>query len=448
MTGQARNEHDISPASASLLTLAWTDQMPGPIASSPTVVGGRLYIGDWAGNEWEVDAATGGVIESVNLGTTSAAQCSPPSLGITSAAAVDSGRLFVAGGDDSFYALDALTLETLWKTRLGDNSPAGGYYGWSSPSPWRGTVFQGISSNCDNPFIEGQVVALDAASGSIVSSANLSETQDPTQFGAGVWSSPAIDVDSGSIFVTTASAYSYSDGLAYSIVRLSQDGLTVEDSWKISLAEYQATADADWGSSPTLFDNSHGRPLVGANQKNGNYYCFDRRHLASGYVWKTEIAIDGPCPQCGQGGISTAAFDGTRLYVGGGTPPPETNPPAGIRGAVTALDPSTGEVLWRFAGFGGPVLSPVSTANGVVFAAAGRFCVALDAATGDLLWKSGVAASDIYGGVPISDGRIFFGDTLGNLYCYEIPRGSSEAGSDSAARGKERLAGQVGGPFP
>jgi outer membrane protein assembly factor BamB len=69
----------------------------------------------------------------------------------------------------------------------------------------------------------------------------------------------------------------------------------------------------------------------------------------------------------------------------------------------------------------GPVLGPVSVANGVVFAAGGTSCVALDAATGAKLWE-GDAAATIYGGIAISDGRVFFGDTLGNLYCHEIPR--------------------------
>lgn len=418
MTGQARNETLISAASISSLRLAWKASLPGAIASSPTVAGGRVYVGDWAGHEWELDAATGRVVASADLGTTPIGNCAPPVLGVTSAPVFERGRIYLAGGDDAFYALDAETLDRLWKTKLGDNSPAGGYYGWCSPTVFGGRVYQGISSHCDDPFVDGRVVGMDLASGAIVAAADLSQTSDPARFGAGVWSSPAIDAVERTIFVTTASAYGYDDGLAYSIVRLSLDELTIEDSWKIPIDDYNAVPDADWGSSPTLFHDGAGRLLVGASQKDGRYYAFERARLAGGPVWATTIATGGDCPSCGDGSISTAAFDGTRLYVGGGKVPVGS---IQARGSVAALDPATGEPVWRFSQLHGPVLAPVSLANGVVFATGGTWCIALDAATGALLWKTDTGFL-LYGGVAISDGRIFFGDSAGNLYAYAVPR--------------------------
>lgn len=417
MTGRARYETKISPASAAALRLAWQVKLSGIVGSTPTIVAGSVYIGDWGGIEWRLDAATGAVLAHADLGRTVAAQCGPSNLGITSVAAYANGRLYLAGGDNSFYCLDAQSLQTAWKTPLGDNSAAGGYYGWSSPAPLPGKIYQGVSSNCDNPFIAGEVVSLDPASGTVIDRENLSQTSDPSHFGSGVWSSPAIDLDSGSVFVTTASAYHYDDGLAYSVVRLSLENLAVQDSWKITPDDFSETADPDWGSSPTLFHDANGRLLVGASQKNGKYYALDRANLAQGPVWETPVAIPGPCPQCGDGSISTAAFDGSRLYVGGGN----TGFPRFDPGAVTALDPATGRGIWSYSWqLQGPVLGPVSVANGVVFAAAGTSCLALDAATGSLLWKADTAAM-VYAGVAISDGRVFFGDTAGNLYCYEIP---------------------------
>jgi polyvinyl alcohol dehydrogenase (cytochrome) len=418
MTGQAHDETLISTTSIATMHLAWKTLLPGSVASSPTIVAGRVYVGDWAGFEWALDAPSGQVLASANLGTTPLGNCAPPGQGITSAAAFDRGRLYIAGGDDFFYALNPETLETLWKTKLGDNSPTGGYYGWCSPSALGGRVYQGVASHCDDPFVDGRVVGMEDSSGAIFAAADLSQTSDPSRFGAGVWTSPSIDLEARTVFVTTASAYAYDDGLAYSVVRLSLDDLAIEDSWKIPLDDYNAVPDADWGSSPTLFHDSGGRLLVGASQKDGQYYAFDRARLSQGPVWKTRIAIGGDCPGCGDGSISTAAFDGTRLYVGGGR-----NQIASVSfpGSVSALDPATGTVLWRFQQFGGPVLAPISVANGVVFATGGSSCVALDAATGRLLWTF-KTHPPIFGGVAISDGRIFFGDAGGNLFAFEVSR--------------------------
>jgi len=413
MTGVAPNERDISPATAPGLRQAWRFVVGSAIGSSPTVVARRVYIGDWSGTEWAFDAATGAVLATAHLGTTYVSYCNPDHLGITSAAAASGGVLYLAGGDDAFYALDARDLSILWRTSLGDNSQLGGYYGWCSPAVAAGRVFQGVSSNCDVPFVIGRLDALDPASGAVLTSTELSPADQFNQ-GAGIWTSPAVDLAAGKIFATTGSAYHYEDGLSFSLVRFSIDGLGVEDHWKLSPEDYALATDADWGSSPTLFSDSAGTPLVGAGQKNGYYYAFRRADLAAGPLWKTAIAVPGPCPQCAQGTLSTAAFDGTRLYVGGGAT-------AGFAamGSVRALDPGTGAVIWS-APLGGPVIAPISYANGVVFAAGGKSAYALDAGTGTILWHADFGSA-LFGGIAISHGRIFFGDTTGHLYAYEVP---------------------------
>ena len=127
--------------------------------------------------------------------------------------------------------------------------------------------------------------------------------------------------------------------------------------------------------------------------------------------------MPGACPQCSQGDSSTAAFDGTRLYTGGGAPSDGSGSSGG--GTVEALDPTTGAILWRYVDFNGPVIAPISYANGVVFAAGGTKVVALNASTGALLWSA--TGAGFYGGIAISNGRIFVGDLAGNLYAYKIP---------------------------
>ncbi|HVO52617.1 MAG TPA: PQQ-binding-like beta-propeller repeat protein, partial [Thermoanaerobaculia bacterium] len=412
MDGVASAEVSLYPETVPGLELLWSRRLSGPIASSPTVASGRVYVGDWSGTEWALDAVSGAILATANLGTTTSPPCNPPTLGITSAGAVWGSLLYVAGGDDAFYALDARTLAVVWRTHLGDNPPGGGYYGWCSPAVVNGVVIQGIASDCISPFVQGQVVALDAASGRVLSVADL---VPDTDLGAGVWSSPCVDLATRSVYVSTGSAPNNTTGKASSIVRLSLDGLGIVESWRpgSALGDWW---DADWGSSPTLFSDGAGRALVGAGHKDGHYYAFDRMNLAAGPVWTATLANEGDVPQSGEGTLSTAAFDGHHLYVGGGVPPGNSDPAVG--GSVSALDPATGAIVWRRY-TAGTVVAPVSTANGVVFSTAGNLAFALDAATGNVLWSTPTAGG-CYGGVAIAHGRIYFGDLAGTLYCFSI----------------------------
>src|SRR5256885_122889 len=204
MTGTAQSAGNLSPKTAPFFMPLWTATLNGPIASQPTVAGDKVYIGDWSGMESAIDADTGNVVAQIDLGTTTMPQCDPSTLGITSSAAVSNGVVYVAGGNDAFYALDAETLNVLWRRALGDNTPAGGYYGWCSPAVFGARVVQGVSSNCDDPFIPGRVVSLDLFNGEPIDVMWTIDPQGPPHFysvGGGVWTSPAIDETSHEIFV-------------------------------------------------------------------------------------------------------------------------------------------------------------------------------------------------------------------------------------------------------
>src|SRR6202171_3433887 len=124
----------------------------------------------------------------------------------------------------------------------------------------------------------------------------------------------------------------------------------------------------------------------------------------------------GEVPQDGGGTLSTAAFDGTALYVGGGIPPGSTDPY--VHGSVVAIDPASGEILGR-QGFPGPVIAPVSTVRRVIFAAGGNLIAAPDARDGKVLWSYRTAAL-LYGGIAIAGDTIFVGDLSGKLYAFRI----------------------------
>jgi len=411
-SGVAPSGGALSPDTAPALHLLWSTQLTGSIASSPTIAHDTLYVGDWSGFEYALDARSGNLRASVDLGTTIAPQCTPDVIGITSAPTATGDSIYLAGGDDAFYALDAGTLAIKWQHSLGDNSSHGGYYGWCSPAVVEGKILQGVASNCDTPFVPGQLVSMSADTGETIDDTFFIEPKgfERRVLGAGVWTSPAVDADARKVFVTVGSSDDATAGYTNSIARLSLDDLSIEDGWQV----HSAVADADWGSSPTLFTDAGGRQLVGAGEKDGQYYAFLRDDLGSGPVWRAQIAIGGSCPQCGDGILSTAAFDGNRLYVGSGHP-------YGLydsNGSVSALEPITGEPLWQ-TGVDAPVLAPVSFANGVVFATAGRHAYAFNAGTGELLWKVNTQAPCV-GGIAITSAGIYFGDLSGRLYSYGV----------------------------
>src|SRR5258708_5712142 len=263
MTGTAQAAGILSTKTAPFYTLLWKARLGGPVASQPTVAGDLVYIGDWSGTEWALDVTTGATFARTSLGTTTAPQCDPSTIGITSSAAIWNGILYVAGGDDAFYGLNAQTLEVLWRRSLGDNSADGGYYGWSSPAVAGGKVLQGVASNCDDPFVTGRVVGLDLFTGDAVRVAWMIEPEWPhNATGSGVWTSPAVDDASGDIFVTTGSAYDIEDGNSYSILTLDLGTIANQEARKLIGAA--PNADADCCTSPTLFNDSTGNHRVRA----------------------------------------------------------------------------------------------------------------------------------------------------------------------------------------
>src|SRR4051812_6485264 len=88
MTGVAAAAGPLSPETAPLLRPRWITALGGPIAAEPTVAGGKVYVGDWSGYEWAVSVDDGSVLAQADLGTTTASQCEPSTIGITSSAVV------------------------------------------------------------------------------------------------------------------------------------------------------------------------------------------------------------------------------------------------------------------------------------------------------------------------------------------------------------------------
>src|SRR5216684_4555983 len=273
----------LSTSNAGQLGLKWAFKTGGPVAASPTVVGGTAYVGSWDGYEYALDAVTGTMKWKTFLGQTTA-PCYPQLAGVSSAADVENGVVYVGGGDSYWYALDATTGNVLWKFFVGDNTR--GWYNWASPLIYNGYAYIGISSVGDCPLIPGQLLQVSLSTHLVVNTFNAVPAG---QVGGGIWTSPSLDTSTNTVFVTTGTRNQDTQTLSEAIIALDASTLAVKSSWAVPNS--QQTVDSDFGNTPLLFNDSHGNPLVTAVNKNGFDYAWNRNNLAAGPVWSQTVTL-------------------------------------------------------------------------------------------------------------------------------------------------------------
>ncbi len=299
-TGASGDETILSPSNAGQLTKLWSFPTGGPIAAPAAVVSGAVYVGSWDGYEYALDAGSGALKWKTFLGKLSLPNCTPAQIGVSSGATVQNGVVYVGGGDNYWYALDAATGGVLWKVYTGDSSASGGHYNWSSPLIYNGYAYIGIASEGDCPLVQGQLLKVPLGNypaGSVVSPTATANFVLAGQVGGGIWTSPTVDVASNTIYVTTGTQAG-TEPLAQAMVALDAGTLAVKDSWQIPPA--QQVPDSDWGGTSNIFQDSTGTNIVVATNKDGYVYAFDRANISAGPLWQQQIAYGGACPQCGQ----------------------------------------------------------------------------------------------------------------------------------------------------
>lgn len=405
----------INPGSVGSLAPEWIFRANDTISSQAVAANGLIYWGSWDGLEHATNQVTGSDTWSTYLGDETNVNCSPPHLGVASTATVASIKingttkpvLFVGGGNGSYYALDANTGRVIWSRSFG--SPQQGYFAWSSPAIYNGSIYVGIASIGDCPLVPGELVKLNAANGT--QQAVFSATP-PGCPGAGIWSSPTIDQSTGDVYVTTGTDgggfCGQPEPYAQAVLQLTRN-LSLISAWKPPQSEQ--VIDGDFGGTPTLFSaaiNGTTRQLVGAANKNGIYYAFNRASLASGPVWESQpISTSGDT-------IASSAWDGNRLYIAGhNTVINGTSCESNIR----AIDPGTGAFLWSDCLSGGGANGAVTAIPGVVFEGLGSILYAVDATSGQVLFQfQDTSFHWFYSPAMVSDGALYIGNSDGNLY--------------------------------
>ena len=350
-------------SNAASATQAWhwppAGQTVPTLNASPTVVGGKVYIGDQNSHFWALDESTGHKVWEDALDPPEPATTCHFQRGISSTAAVlpdpvtGTSTVYVSG-PRYLWALNAATGAEVWKTRIGPKAPLDTYYNWSSPTVAGGHIYVGLASDCDNPLIRGGVVELDQHSGHVL---HTWYSVPQGSIGASVWSSVAATSNGSDTWVSTGNECDPTMnscpsgnqiGNSLSIVHLSgslcanqQTTCTgVLQAWQVPGVTGH---DSDFGSSPTLFGSASPPPEVGACNKNGNYYALTANPLGTAPLWASTIGdTAGVHNSC----LASAVWDVQtgQMYIGGNT---TTIGGTTYGGSVRQVDPSTGHFIWQ-----------------------------------------------------------------------------------------------------
>jgi polyvinyl alcohol dehydrogenase (cytochrome) len=391
-TRAATDETIVGPENVDGLQPVWELSDVTGVTGTPIIADGVVYIGDWNGDLWALDAATGEEIWSRGLDTSR----------IQAAVAIDDDHVFVGAFDPRIVALDRDTGEEVWQATV-DDHPMASIFG--SPMYVDGLVIVGVASYENVAGVQefsfrGSVVALDAATGDEVWRYWTTEGDETEGPGVSVWSTPAVDLDREHVYVGTGQHYAEPTADRSDAI-IALDLTTGEEQWVYQytagdvwvIAEPGEGLDADIGAPPNLFTVGD-TDAVGAGDKDGVYKALDRD--TGEVLWSTDLTEGGL-----QGGVmaSAAVHDGS-VYV--------MSNEASTTSELFALDQDTGEIRWQ-AAVGSLAVGPVTWANGVVYVTDNTGNISgFDADSGERLWAyqtEGEAA----GGIAVVDGTMYAG---------------------------------------
>jgi polyvinyl alcohol dehydrogenase (cytochrome) len=351
------------------LKVKWAWAHPGPMATGqPTIIGDRLFVTTEIGQIFSLNAQTGCTYWTMNAGAAVRA-----AMTVSALPAGAKARFALYFGDEksTVQAVDALTGNLLWKTKIEDHllSRITG-----SPVLYRNRIYVPLSSfeetaGRDNKYecckFRGSVVALDAYTGKIIWKSftvqdepkpfkkNSAGTQMYGPAGGAIWSAPTLDVKRRVIYVGSGNSYTdVPTGHSDAIIALDMitgqvkwaNQVTPKDNFLVGCRQpgigncpEQAGPDYDFGSSPILRTLPGGKQVILAGQKSGVIYALDPDDKGK-VLWQVKVGNGGAL-----GGIEWGfAADGESVYV-----PVADVGGAGRKPGITALRIDTGEQLWH-----------------------------------------------------------------------------------------------------
>ena len=402
-----------SAAETPKLTLKWAFGFPNGNSAygQPSIVGGRVFVGSDTGFVYSLDAKSGCVHWSFRA---SAGVRTAPTVGPGTAG----NRYLLYFGDirANVYAVNAETGGLVWRERL-DTHPIARVTG--APKLAAGRLYVPLSSleesGAGNPSypcctFRGGIAAYDALTGRrIWKSFTVADEPKPKKTtsngtglwapaGAGVWSTPSVDLQRRMVYVATGNGYTQpadeaSDAvIAYDIdtgKRLWVKQVLAADAYvrdcpgiyrplvptenKSETCPDDLGPDMDFGNAPILRTRPNGKSFIVIGQKDGHAWGLDPDKKGA-VVWSRQLGLG---------------------FEGGG-----------------------GGMMWgsaadhRFAYF------PITrTDERLGLAAVGL-------ASGELAWGAPPAVG---GGAPVTamPGVVFFGSSAGTMYAYSTIDGKA-----------------------
>jgi polyvinyl alcohol dehydrogenase (cytochrome) len=336
----------------------------------PAMAGGKLFVASDNAELNALDPKTGCVYWTfkAEFGVRSALTVGPYKNGAQTGYAV-----FFGDQKANAYAVDTITGRQIWKRKV-EEYPAAAITG--APAIQDGKVFvpvqglteEGSGGRGATPCCKfrGSLSALNADTGVIIwktytvdepklrgtNTRSGQEAWGPA--GGAIWSPPTVDMRRRSVYVSTGNAYADPpQPMTDAIIAMDID--TGKVKWS-----YQATANDNWlggcgarsggnpgcpetqgpdhdFSAPPILATVNNRQVLVTPQKSGMAHALDPE--TGDVVWKYRFGQGS-----GLGGVWGAAADGQNIYFGVGDG--QTQNPGGVRAAKLA----TGEQIWSVPG--------------------------------------------------------------------------------------------------
>jgi polyvinyl alcohol dehydrogenase (cytochrome) len=344
---------------------------------------------------------------------------------VNSSPTVVGGTVYVSVVGGAVVAVSARTGSIRWSTVLDTHGLTTVY---SSPIVSANRLIVGVASAQNfvlpGPYdFRGSVAALDTRTGRILWQIYTMPAELDGR-GGSVWGTAAIDEQRGLAYIGTGQAYAGPAGPltdALLALRLRDGSLawhrqfTRDDVWNAFGG--LAGKDYDLGASPNLF-RIDGRDVVGVGDKGGRYAALDRDTGAT--VWRRQLCVGSHL-----GGImTTAAVARGSIWVTCNKPSaaalnvaaqhpaapyfdwPLDKPPS--YSDILRLSAATGHILWRRR-VPAITLGAVTEAGGAVFVPNTDGTLrALDARSGRVLWNAHPGAP-LGGGATVAGGAVLIG---------------------------------------